>query len=499
MSNALVNKVKLNSLTSVRQFGAKGDGVSDDTAALQAALDSGEVLLWEAGVYITTSTLLITNDNTHLVGYGVTIKHTGAIPASPGYGVSGSVIYAEGLDNVCVEGFEIDGTKATKTFGTGTSYTNGIEYYGCTNSRIINNYVHDCYEHGIRIGQFTSNPAVTNTMVVTGNICVDNGNVINDRGWGIWTFGQINNITVNNNICRDNQTGGIMCDDGSTGGVPGQDGYAINISNNVVTDIKTAIGATATSSGVQIDGATYGIISNNIINGYENAISNSCGQAGTVTGNTVISGNVARGLRRAITSAATKRTNIIGNRLTVDDAVSADACIELYTPTYATEEVQEVVISNNIMYSTVTGVLIGESSLNVTDNQNVHVRDNVIRHTGSAATTGHWGVYVAESNNTRILNNTVLAFYDGIVVEAAADNTWIKGNTVSSCESYGIRLAEPTKVLANTCSSNTLADIRTVTGANTADTLFKDNELLSTTTTSGPISSTVRQNNYPTI
>jgi hypothetical protein len=47
----------------VRDFGAKGDGVTDDTAAIQAALDalqSGGTLLFPEGDYIITSTLTLT-------------------------------------------------------------------------------------------------------------------------------------------------------------------------------------------------------------------------------------------------------------------------------------------------------------------------------------------------------------------------------------------------------------------------------------------------------
>lgn len=44
---------------SVKDFGAVGDGVTDDTAALQAALDSNRVVILPPGKYRTTATLLI--------------------------------------------------------------------------------------------------------------------------------------------------------------------------------------------------------------------------------------------------------------------------------------------------------------------------------------------------------------------------------------------------------------------------------------------------------
>lgn len=60
MSNAVRNQIKLTSIVDVRAFGAKGDGVTNDTAAIQAAIDSintGVVHL-PRGVYLVSATLL---------------------------------------------------------------------------------------------------------------------------------------------------------------------------------------------------------------------------------------------------------------------------------------------------------------------------------------------------------------------------------------------------------------------------------------------------------
>lgn len=55
---------------SVKMFGAQGDGKADDTKALQAALDQGEVIVLPKGIYRTTATLFIRTDNVALFGYG---------------------------------------------------------------------------------------------------------------------------------------------------------------------------------------------------------------------------------------------------------------------------------------------------------------------------------------------------------------------------------------------------------------------------------------------
>ncbi len=70
---------KLRDVVSVKDFGAVGDGVTDDTAAIQAAIDglatNGGTLLLPPGTYKISSTLTITESNILLLGFGGDANH----------------------------------------------------------------------------------------------------------------------------------------------------------------------------------------------------------------------------------------------------------------------------------------------------------------------------------------------------------------------------------------------------------------------------------------
>jgi len=73
-------ELKLQDVVSVKDFGAVGDGVTDDTAAIQAAIDSlsnGGTLLFPFGVYIITDSLEVGVSNLNIAGNNSTIDGSG--------------------------------------------------------------------------------------------------------------------------------------------------------------------------------------------------------------------------------------------------------------------------------------------------------------------------------------------------------------------------------------------------------------------------------------
>lgn len=103
---------KLLDTVSVKDFGATGDGVTDDTAAVQAALDSGaDVVVFPAGTYRWAANGPTVKSNTVVRGEGAIIvqpnAHTGAT-ISTGTEYVGFRLDC-GTTNVVIEGFDFRG------------------------------------------------------------------------------------------------------------------------------------------------------------------------------------------------------------------------------------------------------------------------------------------------------------------------------------------------------------------------------------------------------
>jgi hypothetical protein len=79
---------KLQDVVSVKDFGAVGDGVADDTAAIQAAINlasvAGGTVYISAGTYLVSSTLLVTSSRVYIRGDGM--YNTIITRNSPSYG-----------------------------------------------------------------------------------------------------------------------------------------------------------------------------------------------------------------------------------------------------------------------------------------------------------------------------------------------------------------------------------------------------------------------------
>jgi Pectate lyase superfamily protein/Right handed beta helix region len=123
MSNAYDNTKKLANLVSVTDYGAKGDGVTDDTAAIQAAVSAGGEVFLPAGTFIMDNSTFTASVRLVGAGKGSTIiKWKASSAENDLFDFSGASPLRIEFENLT-----IDGNKANQTDSTG--------YYAAINVR----------------------------------------------------------------------------------------------------------------------------------------------------------------------------------------------------------------------------------------------------------------------------------------------------------------------------------------------------------------------------
>jgi hypothetical protein len=162
----------------IRDFGAKGDGTTLDTAALQAAIDActkdhGGTVLVPAGVFVIGTTEMKSNVTLRLSagatlfgsGDGKQYHESAGIPLDGGWTMGdGNVglIFAANAENVTIEGpGTIDGNGAQfRSAVRGATPPSGVGghrrpyhllFYKCTNLIVRDIFLKDCAYHSLRI------------------------------------------------------------------------------------------------------------------------------------------------------------------------------------------------------------------------------------------------------------------------------------------------------------------------------------------------------------
>jgi len=196
---------KLRESVSVKDFGAVGDGVTDDTAAIQAALDSVGNIVFPGGVYYVTKaslealplfglappsgTTVYFNGNASIrLQSNVDIRHifvvmgvtnvTFLYPQIDGNSSMCNGIGINGASDVCVIGGTIKNIKAAAQVFDETTYLGGgkaiTAQYGCENVRVTSTHFHNCFIAIDFVGATTNKSAA----LIAGNITAENCNII---------------------------------------------------------------------------------------------------------------------------------------------------------------------------------------------------------------------------------------------------------------------------------------------------------------------------------
>jgi len=296
----------------VKENGAIGDGVSDDTAALNKIFkdQAGKTIYFPAGTYIISGAVYLYS-NTTITGEGT----SSVIMACAGMPVGTTMLYTNGTTGLKVTNISVSGNSSINTRDLGYSDKDGIHLLDLWNSSNVT--VSNCH--------FINNIYAAIRSIGTSNILVDS-NEFSQTDCGFVTLGNVNasNITITNNsfnghdwsepvafyananfdnvIIMNNK---ILNKINATGIFVSSKGINTNfkIENNYLENVAV---------GICVYNINSGTICNNIINGTTSGrgISVNASSNMTVTGNTINSSN-----QDALYVTDCTNTNVSGNTI----------------------------------------------------------------------------------------------------------------------------------------------------------------------------------------
>lgn len=166
-------QTKLRETVSVEDFGAVGDGVADDTAAIKAALAAHDNLYFPKGTYLidtVNDALVPTGKNSmYWSGYGATIKAKNGATATG----NSRMLRLANCSNVVIEGLTFDGNRANRSsFASGSHciQINDGDNLVFRDLFVINSTYDGIYVRGTTPGT----QSTYSTNIVFDNVVVDN-------------------------------------------------------------------------------------------------------------------------------------------------------------------------------------------------------------------------------------------------------------------------------------------------------------------------------------
>ena len=432
-------QVKLQESVSVEDFGAVGDGTTDNTASFQAAIDTG------FDVFIPATTLPYIVQGLTIDTVGQTIYGVGNLSWVKLKSTTNESIFTVNVNFVTIRNLSLDGNKANQStssdsLGSCVWANNGIQFLkvdSCLMSNPIRNGISGFGNHDVC--------AYTNNTIMNPGFCgilpslgsgnlfsegIISGNYVQGAGQDGIGPAALNFCSIVNNVIKNATTAGISL----------EGCYNITVSGNVIlgtiagsiTGIQVNESRNITVSGNSIREVGQGIwAANRSANSYDIAI----------TGNTLFGCNNGILIDNAV---ATTPLNAYWMNVTcTGNSVQNSNATAIGVNGNAGAVVSNNTVTNwNLANSNVGGAL-GGITLSGNACYNL-ISNNFIRHDGpSDFTVGiyeSWGGGLAYCARNNIINNTIIGPEQDILVTLSSygptdQSTVIRNITNSSAPS----------------------------------------------------------------
>jgi len=175
-SGSATTSTSANGVFDVRTYGAAGNGTTDDTSAIKAAIgaalaSNGGVVHFSAGVYVTSTLTLPGGITLQGIGWQSILKLKDGIDSHLVTTQGASTNYYGVVENLC-----LDGNRDKNKSG------NGLNLIAATNFRIQNVKIMNCAGHGIALSGSSAARTIAPWIVNCG-IYQCNGNGIDTDGF----------------------------------------------------------------------------------------------------------------------------------------------------------------------------------------------------------------------------------------------------------------------------------------------------------------------------
>lgn len=416
-------------VVNIRDFGAVGDGITDDTLAIQEAIDYVKTigvgtLVFPDNDYNITQISLINAENIVIVSNGGTIKQT--TPQLNG------AIYINGSSNIMIKGLILKGNGIADT-GTSGYNNHGIYVINSSNITIKENDIANMSSGGILInssddvritdnnlygnmGMFDIAYGYAEPVKPLSNAWIVNNNCTSQNRYGVFVQGYGKNVVVTGNTVKDKYEYGILVYRKDAVDVGGEVWENIIVTGNVIENVSNNtidVLSYKNGMGIYLQTAEKVTCSNNVV---RNVLQN---RTEIPTYRTL--------LPAAISIGGTREISCVGN---VIDGSGVDG-IGISNVEFASKG---SIVANNVL----TGIT--KRGINLNGAQNVIVSANTLEGVYADDSLGIISSSVGNLNNEKITlkgNVIVSGFKTGISV-IGIDNTnsrdiIVTDNTISGC------------------------------------------------------------------